>query len=115
MIASTHSSSFVLFTRSPGGIRWHHWKQRTNGVDTLFVRRALHEVVRKDSATAMETEGDVDTLFFCRALHKVTEKNSVATREKEDSVGAQYRCNGVLFVLHEVAGEESDSRIRNIG
>ena len=55
-MVSTHCSSFVLFTRSPGRIRQHHWKQRTNDVDSLFVVCALHEVARKNSAAPLKTE-----------------------------------------------------------
>ena len=64
-----------------------------NGVDTLFVVSTLHEVVRKNSAAAMETreKGDnVDVLFVVSTLREVTRKDSVETREKGDSTGVLF-------------------------
>ena len=84
---STHSSLFVLFTRSPRRIRRRRWKQRMmsmhslfftefaentleatrekgDSIGVLFVVCALHEVSRKNSATPLETESE-----WCRSTH----------------------------------------------
>ena len=75
----THFSLFLLFTRSPERIRQNHWKQRMNGVDTLFVVSTLHEVTRKNSVVPLETEDDVDALSV---LHEVRREHSGGNERK---------------------------------
>ena len=129
-MTSTHSSSCVLFTGSPERIRQHHWKQRTNNVDSLFVVCALHEVAGKNSAAPLETEnewcgptirrfyssrgrqegfgsttGNRERMTSTHSLFftKFAENTLEGTREKGNSIGVLF----VVCALHEVVRKNS--------
>ena len=108
MIASAYFSSFVCFTRLPERI-WHQQEKRknsvsllfvicsfTNGVETLFVVRALYEIAMKDSAAELETENEWRRRTLCRSCSRLC---ALSIRIQQDH--SKQRVNGVdtLFVV----------------